>query len=204
MAAAIVLIIAAASLLIPRAGYYLTLRNKDSGELYARYRMDEGDRFSITFKHSVNQYPLTDTFEISEGKIYAEECKYYAYGAGVQVELNPGEELSYTDDGAMLITGIHQDRTGVCYAVATVYDEAVGGGGELFIVVHTAEAERAAHEHDALHAEVEVAGLFRQDLAERTEQQRGAVGDGGDDEGDKQSHSLAASFSVFDERKMSR
>ena len=43
MAAAIVLIIAAASLLIPRAGYYLTLRNKDSGELYARYRMDEGD-----------------------------------------------------------------------------------------------------------------------------------------------------------------
>ena len=57
MAAAIVLIIAAASLLIPRAGYYLTLRNKDSGELYARYRMDEGDRFSITFKHSVNQYP---------------------------------------------------------------------------------------------------------------------------------------------------
>ena len=116
MAAAIVLIIAAASLLIPRAGYYLTLRNKDSGELYARYRMDEGDRFSITFKHSVNQYPLTDTFEISEGKIYAEECKYYAYGAGVQ------EELSYTDDGAMLITGIHQDRTGVCYAVATVYD----------------------------------------------------------------------------------
>ena len=122
MAAAIVLIIAAASLLIPHAGYYLTLRNKDSGELYARYRMDEGDRFSITFKHSVNQYPLTDTFEISEGKIYAEECKYYAYGAGVQVELNPGEELSYTDDGAMLITGIHQDRTGVCYAVATVYD----------------------------------------------------------------------------------
>ena len=98
MAAAIVLIIAAASLLIPRAGYYLTLRNKDSGELYARYRMDEGDRFSITFKHSVNQYPLTDTFEISEGKIYAEECKYYAYGAGVQVELNPGEELSFTDD----------------------------------------------------------------------------------------------------------
>jgi len=38
---------------------------KDSGELYARYRMDEGDRFSITFKHSVNQYPLTDTFEIA-------------------------------------------------------------------------------------------------------------------------------------------
>ena len=122
MAAAIVLIIAAALLLIFRTGCYLTLRNRDNGELYGRYRLREGDRFSITFKHSVNQYPLTDTFEICEGKIYVEECKYSAYGAGVQVELNPGESLSYTDDGAMLITGIHQERTGVCYAVATVYD----------------------------------------------------------------------------------
>ncbi|MCF2619298.1 DUF1850 domain-containing protein [Oscillibacter valericigenes] len=119
--------------MIPRSGHYLTLRSRDSGELYARYRMDEGDRFSITFKHSVNQYPLTDTFEIWEGKIYAEECKYAAYGAGVQVELNPGEELSYTDDGFMLITGIHQDRTGVCYAVATVYDFflSVKGGADI-------------------------------------------------------------------------
>lgn len=121
-AAAIILIIAAAVLMIPRAGYYVTLRNRKTGELYARYRLGEGERFSITFRHSVNQYPLTDTFEICDKRIYAEECKYFAYGAGVQVELNPGEHLSYTDDGALLITGIHQDRTGVCYAVATVYD----------------------------------------------------------------------------------
>ncbi len=132
-AAAIILIIAAAAALIPRAGNYLTLRNRDTGELYARYRLEEGERFSITFKHSVNQYPLTDTFEICDGRIYAEECRYYAYGAGVQVELNPGEEISYTDDGAMLITGIHQDRTGVCYAVATVYDFflSVNGGSGI-------------------------------------------------------------------------
>ena len=107
--------------MIPRAGYYLTLRNKDSGELYARYRMDEGDRFSITFKHSVNQYPLTDTFEISEGKMMPRSvdlCLRRRRAGGADL----GEELSYTDDGAMLITGIHQDRTGVCYAVATVYD----------------------------------------------------------------------------------
>ena len=96
-AAAIILIIAAALLLTARAGFYLTLRNKDTG------------------------------------KLYAEECKYYAYGAGVQVELNPGEELSYTEDGALLITGIHQDRTGVCYAVATVYDFflSVNGGDDI-------------------------------------------------------------------------
>ena len=51
----------------------------------------------------------------------------------MQVELNPGEELSYTEDGALLITGIHQDRTGVCYAVATVYDFflSVNGGDDI-------------------------------------------------------------------------
>ena len=133
MAAAVILIIAAAAVLLSHTGEYLTLRNRDTGELYGRYRLSEGDRFSITFKHSVNQYPLTDTFEICDGRIYAEECKYYAYCAGVQVELNPGEELSYTDGGAMLITGIHQDRTGVCYAVATVYDFylTVNGGADI-------------------------------------------------------------------------
>ena len=65
-AAAIIVIIAAAVLLIPRAGYYLTLRNRDSGEVYARYRMGEGDRFSVTFTHSVNKYPLTDIYEIED------------------------------------------------------------------------------------------------------------------------------------------
>ena len=63
-AAAIITIIAAAAVLLPRSGYYLTLRNRDTGEVYARYKMSEGDRFSVTFIHSVNKYPLTDTYEI--------------------------------------------------------------------------------------------------------------------------------------------
>ena len=44
-------------MLLPRSGYYLTLRNRDTGEVYARYKMGEGDRFSVTFIHSVNKYP---------------------------------------------------------------------------------------------------------------------------------------------------
>lgn len=113
-----------------RTGHYLTLRNRDSGEVYARYRMNEGDRFSVTFIHSVNLYPLSDIYEICDGTIYVEECKYYAYGAGVQTELNPGEELSYTDDGAILISNIHQDRTNVGYIVGTVYDHVLSVNGE--------------------------------------------------------------------------
>ena len=129
-AAIITAIIAAALFILVHTGNYLTLRNRDTGEIYARYRMNEGDRFSVTFVHSVNKYPLTDTYEICDGKIYVEETKYKAFGAGVQTELNPGEIHSYTDDGAMLISNIHQDRTNVGYIVGTVYDHVLTVNGE--------------------------------------------------------------------------
>ena len=92
--------------------------------------MEEGGTFSVTFIHSVNQYPLTDYYEIHDKAIFVEATKYEAFGAGVQTELNPGETMTYTEDGAMLITGIHQKRNGVTYLVGTVYDNTLTIGGE--------------------------------------------------------------------------
>lgn len=136
-AAAIILVIAAAVFIGSRAGHYLTLRNRDTGGLYARYRMREGDRFSVTFIHSVNQYPLTDTYEIEDGKIYVEETIYCSFGAGVQTELNPGEALDkvfidrpdYRGWG-MVVRNIHQDRTNVGYIVGTVSDHVLTVNGQ--------------------------------------------------------------------------
>jgi hypothetical protein len=134
---AIITIIAAAAVLLPRSGYYLTLRNRDTGEVYARYKMGEGDRFSVTFIHSVNKYPLTDTYEIENKTIYVEETTYCSFGAGVQTELNPGETLDkvYVDrpdykGWAMVIRNIHQDRTNVGYIVGTVSDHVLNVNGE--------------------------------------------------------------------------
>ncbi len=129
-AAAIALALAAAFLIATLCfgRHYLTLRDQ-SGVLYARYPMEEGGTFAVTFIHSVNLYPLTDYYEIHDKTIYVEATKYEAFGAGVQTELNPGEVLTYTDDGAMLITGIHQDRTGVGYLVGTVYDHVLTVNG---------------------------------------------------------------------------
>ncbi len=134
-AAAIILLIAAALVLF-RGGWYLTLRDRN-GDLLAQYPLGEGERFSVTFIHSVNQYPLTDTFEICEKTIYVEECEYCAFGAGVQTELNPGETLEYVDidkfgyqGRAMLIRNIHQDRTNVGYFVGTVSDHILTVNGE--------------------------------------------------------------------------
>ena len=128
-AAVLLLFLAAAVLVRSRAGDYLTVRNRDTRELYGRYRMSGGDRFSITFIHSVNNYPLTDIYEIEDGHIYIEETIYCSYGAGVQTELNPGEESDkvYIDrpdyqGWAMVIRGIHQPRDDVGYIVGTVSD----------------------------------------------------------------------------------
>lgn len=136
-AAAIILIIAAALTLASRSGYYLTVRNRDTHELYARYRMGEGDRFSVTFIHSVNNYPLTDTYEIEDKNIYVEETAYCSFGAGVQTELNPGETLDkvYIDRSdyqgwAMVIGNIHQLRNNVGYIVGTVSDHVLTVNGQ--------------------------------------------------------------------------
>ena len=136
-AAAIILIIAEALTLASRSGYYLTVRNRDTHELYARYRMGEGDRFSVTFIHSVNNYPLTDTYEIEDKNIYVEETVYCSFGAGVQTELNPGETLDkvYIDrpdyqGWAMVIGNIHQLRNNVGYIVGTVSDHVLTVNGQ--------------------------------------------------------------------------
>lgn len=121
--AAIISIIAATlfvSILWPR--HYLTVKDRDTGELYARYPMGEGARFSIEFKHSVNLSPVIDIYQIQDGDIYVEETVYYHFGAGVQTQLNEGETLSYGEDGSMIVSNIHQKRNDVQYIVGTLYD----------------------------------------------------------------------------------
>ena len=98
------------------------MRNDDTGELYAKYRFNEGDRFSIEFIHSVNKSPVRDIYEVIDGKIYVVETIYYAFGAGVQTELNEGETLSYGENNEMIISNINQELPYLCYRVGTVSD----------------------------------------------------------------------------------
>ena len=128
-AAAIILVIAAVFLTLSH-GWCLTVRDRDTGALYARYPMGENERFSVGFKHSVNLSPVIDVYEICDRRIYVEETVYYHFGAGVQTELNPGETLRYGEDGSMIVGNIHQDRTGVCYIVGTIYDHVLTVDGE--------------------------------------------------------------------------
>lgn len=118
----IIAIIAAAILITLIPIPCLTLRNRDTKELYARYPIKESERFSVQFKHSINLSPVIDVYEIEDGNIYVEETVYYHFGAGVQTQLNEGETLTYGEDGSMIVGNIHQIRNNVGYIVGTVYD----------------------------------------------------------------------------------
>ena len=128
VAAAIILIIAAVFFFTPH--YFLTVRDRDTGALYDRYPMREGDRFSVGFKHSINLSPVIDIYEIEGTDIYVEETIYYHFGAGVQTQLNEGETLTYGEDGSMIVGNIHQLRNNVGYIVGTVYDHMLTVNGQ--------------------------------------------------------------------------
>ena len=108
-AAIIAAFFAAALLITSHRGWYLTIRDGHSGELYGRYAVEPGDQVGLGFIHSVNLYPLLDLFVVGEDHIlYAEKTVYYQFGAGVQTELNPGETFYIEEDGAMVVDNIHQ------------------------------------------------------------------------------------------------
>lgn len=102
---------------------YLVLTDPETGTEYGRYLMRVGGQFSVTFIHSVNQYPLTDYYEIRKDGIYVTKTKYANFGAGVQTELEDGESLSYDEeDGSMIISGFNRRMDHLEYIVGTVSD----------------------------------------------------------------------------------
>lgn len=111
----------------------LTLSNLDSGEVYAQYPIEEGATFSVGFIHSVNKSPLIDCYLVQGTDIYVDHTIYYGFGAGVQTELNAGETLTYTDDGAMVIGNIHKKIPQLIYCVGVVSDHtfSLNNGAEI-------------------------------------------------------------------------
>ncbi|MBQ3592233.1 MAG: DUF1850 domain-containing protein [Clostridia bacterium] len=93
-------------------------------------RCPDGTEFLVEFTHSVNLSPVIDTFRAENGEIRAVKAKFYAFGAGMPTELNPGESFAFTEDGAMEITGITTVYDSLNYIVGTVYDYYLTIGGE--------------------------------------------------------------------------
>ena len=78
--------------------------------------------FSIGFIHSVNKSPLTDFYELRDGRIFVEKTIYYGFGAGVQTEIEEGQTLEYGEDGSMIVSGFDREIPDLIYIVGTVSD----------------------------------------------------------------------------------
>lgn len=122
MAAIMGVIIAAVVVFTLRDGDDLVLRNGDTKEEYARFRVSEGDEFSVMFIHSVNQYPLTDVYQIRDHKIYVIRTIYNNFGAGVQTEIEEGQTLEIGENGEMIVSGFNREMPYLSYIVGTVSD----------------------------------------------------------------------------------
>ena len=130
MAAIMVVVIAAILAFALRSGDYLVLRNGDTDEEITRFRVSEGDEFSVTFIHSVNQYPLTDVYQIRDHKIYVVRTIYNNFGAGVQTEIEEGQTLEINENGEMVVSGFEQEMPWLSYIVGTVSDHILTLHGE--------------------------------------------------------------------------
>lgn len=108
----------------------LVLKNADTGNTIASFPLRQGDEFCITFIHSVNKSPVIDVYQIRDGKIYVVRTIYYAFGAGVQTEIEEGQTLSYGPDGAMIVSGFDRQIDNLSYIVGTVSDHTLQIGGD--------------------------------------------------------------------------
>ncbi len=110
----------------------LILKNGDTGKVITAFPLKDGDEFSVTFIHSVNNSPVTDVYQFRDKRIYVVRTIYYNFGAGVQTELEEGQTLEYGRDGSMIVSGFNRPADNLSYIVGTVSDHTLKINGEVF------------------------------------------------------------------------
>ncbi len=120
--AAAFILVAATLVIFDMNTHFLFLRDAESRKIYARFPLSDGDTFSVTFVHSVNQSPVTDYYKIganNELVLYA--TKFHAFGAGMPESWPPNAQVQTSPDG-IYATNLQITLPNVTYIVGTVSD----------------------------------------------------------------------------------
>ena len=135
-AAAAILVVAALALLglVLLREPKLVLSDQDSGRVFARLPLADGDSFSVTFRHSVNKSDVTEIYQRRGKEIWLTGCVYYGFGAGVAEELDPSWTLETGENGEMILGNIEMKMNDLSYIVGTVYDHILEINGEKIIL----------------------------------------------------------------------
>lgn len=120
--AAAVVLVAFAILYFCLTDKCVLLTDSDTGARLGAFPVRNNGEFSVTFIHSVNQSPVTDIYQVRGHAIYVVRTVYFAFGAGVQSEIQSGQTLTYGDDGSMIVSGFDQRIETLSYIVGTVSD----------------------------------------------------------------------------------
>ena len=147
LAAAAILVIAAVALFVlPRLRTPgLVLTDRDTGRVCARYPLEDGESFSVTFRHSVNKSDVTEIYQRRGSEIWQTGCIYYGFGAGVAEELDPSLTLETGENGEMILGNIELCMDDLTYVVGTVYDHILTVGGERIVLNELAGRNRKVH-----------------------------------------------------------
>ena len=112
----------------------LVLSDQISGRVYARLPLEDGEEFSVTFRHSVNKSDVTEIYERRGREIWLTGCVYYGFGAGVAEELDPSWTLETGENGEMILGSIEMRMDDLTYIVGTVYDHILEIGGQRIVL----------------------------------------------------------------------
>ncbi len=136
MIAAAILVVAAAAAFLPMLLHApgLVLSEQDTGRVFARLPLADGESFSVTFRHSVNKSDVTEIYQRRGKEIWLTGCVYYDFGAGVAEVLEPGWTLETGENGEMILGNIEMKMNDLTYIVGTVYDHILDIGGEKIIL----------------------------------------------------------------------
>ncbi len=106
------------------------LRDADTGKVFLKMPVEEGEIFSITFVHSVNKSPVTDEFLVLEEGFQSHRTLFTSFGAGMESGTEEGQVLTYEEDGTMVLSGFDNHFESFQLIVGTVSDHILKIGGE--------------------------------------------------------------------------
>lgn len=98
------------------------LKDGDTGKVFLKIPVKEGDVFSITFEHSVNKSPVTDEFLVMKKGFKSHRTLFESFGAGMETGVGEGQTLTYEEDGTMVLSGFTTHFETFNLIVGTVSD----------------------------------------------------------------------------------
>ena len=108
----------------------LVLKDRETGKIYAEYELKDGETFSVSFIHSVNQSEVVDYYRRGEdGKIICYANRFHSFGAGMPESWPEYAVVETTEDG-ILVSNLDIELDNMTYIVGTVSDHVLEIGGQ--------------------------------------------------------------------------